>query len=76
MRFLFKELIKGNVPEGFSVEKGNTHFFLYKIGNPKKEQIMAFNSKDVKSPGKESKCQRIFEIFGWRLNRKTKEWER
>ncbi|MCX6759566.1 MAG: hypothetical protein NT012_03330 [Candidatus Nealsonbacteria bacterium] len=78
MRPLFKELIKGNFPDGFSLEKGETHFYLYKVGNPRKEQIMAFNLRYARNKVKETRCKGMFEFFGWRLkrlNKKTRVWE-
>ena len=75
MRLLFKELIKGNLPEGFSIEKGEDYFDLYHLGNPSKDLIMSFNYQDTKRAEVEEKFKEIFRFFGYRLNKK-KEWER
>jgi len=76
MRSFFKELIKGNLPEGFSIEKGEDYFDLYHSENPSKDLIMSFNYEDTKRAEVEEKFKEIFRIFGYRLNNKTKEWER
>ena len=75
MRPLFEELVKGNVPDGFKLEKGEKRYFLYKT-NPSTEQIISFNLNDVNDQKFEERCERIFIRLGCRLNEKTKKWER
>jgi len=89
MRLLFKELIKGNLPDGFTLEKGEVefeevslkgkqeeYFSLYHIGNPSgKDLMMSFNYRDTKRKKIEEKFKKMFEWFRYRLNKKTKMWE-
>ena len=75
MRLLFKELVKGNVPDGFKLEKGEKRYFLYKT-NPSTEQIISFNLNDANDQKFEEKCENVFRKLGCRLNKKTKKWGR
>ena len=75
MRLLFKELVKGNVPDGFKLEKGKKRYFLYRT-NPSTEQIISFNLNDAKDQKFEERCKGIFRKLGCRLNEKTKKWGR
>ena len=75
MRQFFKELVKGNLPEGFKLEKGEKRYFLYRT-NPSTEQVISFNLDDANNQKFEEKCKEIFRILGCRLNKKTKKWER
>lgn len=75
MRQFFKELVKGNLPDGFRLEKGNEFFCLYRT-NPSKEQIVALNNSDTNSEIVEARWKRIFMRFGYRFNERTKKWER
>ena len=75
MRPLFEELIEGNLPEGFKLEKVEECYFLYHT-NPSTEQIIAFNLNDANDQKFEEKCREIFKRLGCCLNEKTKKWGR
>jgi hypothetical protein len=74
MRDFFRQLINGNLPEGFSLIRSEKYFYLYRT-NPTKEQIVAFNNRDANSEVVEKRLKKIFVRFGYRLNKKTKMWE-
>lgn len=90
MRSLFKELIKGNLPgrgekgkkgekeekDKFSIEKGEKYYFLYKNGNPSKEQLIAFGINEAKSEKFEERCECMFENFGYYFNKETRRWNK
>ncbi len=81
MKVIFQEVLKGNLPkkgekEEFSVEKGEKHFYLYHMGNPSRDQLIAFNYQDANSEKVEARCEEIFEFFGYRFDKETKTWER
>jgi len=81
MKVIFEELVKGNLPkkeeekEEFSVVKAEKYYFVYKNGNPSRDQIMKFNNLDANSEAEEERCKKIFEFFRYRLNEETKKWE-
>ena len=79
MKVIFEEIIKGNLPnkeeKEFTVIKGKKHYFVYKNGNPSRDQIMRFNSVDANSEGQEERCKSIFEFFRYCLNEETRKWE-
>ena len=74
MRGFFKRLIKGNLPKGFKLKNEGKYFYLYHT-NPSTEQITTFNLNDANSEIAEERFKRIFESFGYKLNKKTKKWE-
>ena len=78
MKVIFEEIIKGNLPkkeeEEFSIEKGEKYYFVYKNGNPSRDQIMRFNNLDANSEAEEERCKFAFRRCGYRLNEETKEW--
>lgn len=81
MKVIFQEILKGNLPkkgkaEEFSVEKGEKHFYLYRMGNPSRNQLMAFNHRDSNSEKVEARCEKIFKFFGYQFDEKTKTWGR
>ncbi|TFB09101.1 hypothetical protein E3V08_01185 [Candidatus Atribacteria bacterium MT.SAG.1] len=81
MKVIFREIIKGNLPkkgneEEFSAVKEEKYYFLYHFGNPSKDQIMKFNLSEANSEIAEERCKRIFKSFGYRLDEKTKEWNK
>ena len=75
MKPLFKELVKGNVPDGFKLAKGKKRYFLYRT-NPSTEQVISFNLDDANDQKFEEKCKEVFRILGCRLDEKTKTWKR
>jgi len=80
MKVIFEELVKGNLPKKeekeFSVEKRGEYYFVYKNGNPSRDQIMKFNDLDADSEVEEERCKLIFRRCRHRLNEETKEWGR
>jgi len=76
MRLLFEELVNGNLPEGFKLEKREEYYFLYRT-NPSTEQITAFKLNDANSEKVEERFRNIFMSFGYKFNERTKKkWER
>ena len=80
MKVIFQELIKGNLPKKeekeFSVVKAEKSFFIYRNGNPSKDQIMKFNFSEARDEACETRCKKIFKLLGYRFNEETGKWNK